>query len=636
MVQISVRRNRLRRIVEGCLWFGATLQAVTAPVPAPTRPNVLFILADDLGWRDLGCYGSTFHETPNLDRLAARGVRFTQAYAANPLCSPTRASILTGLWPSRIGITAPVCHLPKELTDKRQLSTNVAPSTGLSLTRLTTNYVSLARVFRSAGYRTAHFGKWHLGPEPYSPLQHGFESDWPHWPGPGPAGSYVAPWKFPSALGIHSKPGEHIEDRTAEETIRFLRAHRNEPFFVNYWAFSVHSPYDAKDELVARYRARVDPANPQRNPVYAAMVHSLDEAVGRVLGALEELGLQDRTIIVFFSDNGGVSWPGLRHDRPHRSERFPNDMSAPPTSNLPLRNGKASLYEGGIRVPCIVVWPGVTRPGTVCDEVIQSVDFFPTLLEMTGISAPPGVRFDGISFVPALRGQALSREAIFFHFPHDIPASGQLPAAAVRCGNWKLHRMFGAGPDGEDRFELYNLASDLGEQHDQAAAEPSLVRQLNALLEQFLKESESLVPALTPNRWNAFHDCELHTESGALRVESTGRDPQLRVVFRPALPAGAYVLELDLKTTAPGGVELFWQEQGVEPAYHRDRKRTAPVPSDGARHVIQVPFHSQGPVSSLRLDPAQGAGTVWIYSLRLFNSNERIVRNWIPPKESLP
>ncbi|HEU5115316.1 MAG TPA: sulfatase, partial [Isosphaeraceae bacterium] len=431
------------------------------------RPNILFIMADDLGWRDLGCYGSTFHQTPNLDRLAARGVKFTQAYAANPLCSPTRSSVLTGLWPARTGITAPVCHVPQVILAKQLIkgSPNTPVLGAQSVTRLKQEYVTVAEVLRDAGYRTGHFGKWHLGAEPYSPLQQGFDVDWPHWPGPGPAGSYVAPWKFPDNLGIKSHPGEHIEDTLSEHVVQFIRENRDKPFFANYWQFSVHAPYDAKDDLVARYRPLADPKNPQRNPVYGAMVESLDDGVGRVLAALDECGIADRTIVVFFSDNGGISWggPGQAHEL--KSARFQSDMTCPPTSNLPLRNGKASLYEGGVREPCIIVWPGVTKPGTTNDTIIQSIDWMPTLLDMANVPMPETAHPDGLSLAPLLRGEKeeLDREAIFCHFPHDTPASGQHPGVSVRRGDWKLIRLFAQNDDGSDQFELYNLRDDLGE-----------------------------------------------------------------------------------------------------------------------------------------------------------------------------
>jgi arylsulfatase A-like enzyme len=482
------------------------LTTASARAAVDRGPNVVFILADDFGWRDLRCYGSTYFQTPNLDKLASRGVRFTQAYAANPLCSPTRSSILTGLWPARTGITAPVCHEPKVILKKGLAKGNPRQRVLVaeSLTRLKTDYVTLPKVLHDAGYNTGHFGKWHLGAEPYSPLQQGYDVDWPHWSGPGPAGSYVAPWRFPPALGVSGQPGEHIEDTLSQHVVDYIHQNRDHPFFVSYWQFSVHAPYDAKDELVAKYRKLIDPRNAQRNPVYAAMVESLDDGVGRVMHALEQDGLLDNTIIVFFSDNGGVSWGGVDSDTEgahveHKSARFQADMHWPPTSNLPLRNGKASLYEGGTREPCMVVWPGVTKPGTTNDTVIQSIDWMPTLLEMVGVPLPTAARPDGISIVPAIKGGTLARDAIFCHFPHDTPASGQHPGTYVRRGDWKLIRLFAANADGSDKLELYNLKADLGEIKNLAAEKPELVRELNELIGGFLKESDAVIPKLNPS-----------------------------------------------------------------------------------------------------------------------------------------
>ncbi|MBI5690541.1 MAG: sulfatase [Verrucomicrobia bacterium] len=484
----------------------AALALVVALTPllhaAPAeRPNLVFIMADDLGWRDLACFGSTFHQTPNVDRLAARGVKFTQAYAANPLCSPTRSSVLTGLWPARTGITAPVCHLPEVILDKGLAKGNPRQRVRVaqSVTRLKTDYITLPKVLKAAGYRTGHFGKWHLGSEPYSALQQGFEVDFPHWPGPGPAGSYVAPWA--PAFPVKGAAGEHIEDRTAEAAATFIRENRDRPFYLNYWQFSVHAPYDPKPALVEKYRRRADPKNPQHNPVYAAMVESLDDGVGRVLAALEECGLMEKTVIVYFSDNGGVNWQALK---PTNGKGGAKGIAAefaeiPPTSNAPLRAGKASLYEGGVREPCIVHWPGVTRPGTSNDTPIQSIDWMPTLLEILGVPAPAGFRPDGISIVPALRGGPLARETLYWHFPHDTPASGQHPATTVRRGDWKLHRIFAGNADGSDLLELYNLREDLGETRNLAAQQPALVQELNARISGFLQETQAVIPTLNPD-----------------------------------------------------------------------------------------------------------------------------------------
>ncbi|MBM3498208.1 MAG: sulfatase, partial [Armatimonadetes bacterium] len=408
------------------------------------RPNLVFFLADDLGWSDLSCCGSTYHQTPNIDALFARGLRFTQAYTANPLCSPTRASIQTGLYPGRIGITTPACHLPEEILE--QELQEKAPATrkvliANSLTRLKQEYTTLAERLKAAGYATGHFGKWHLGREPYDPLHQGFDVDFPHYPGPGPAGSYLGPWKFPEGLPT-GEPGEHIEDRVSGEVVKFIRSNAAAPFYVNYWCFSVHSPWDAKPGLVEHYRALRDPDAGQRNPVYAAMLHSLDEGVGRVMRAIDEAGLAQDTIFVFFSDNGGVDWwePGMQ-------ERW--GMDDPPTSNAPLRGGKATLYEGGTRVPCAVVWPGVTPPGARTEALISSVDFHPTLLPLLGLDPPAGRSFDGVSFLPVLRGGKATRDTVFCHFPHDCHDQTG-PGTWVRRGDWKLIRRYAANDDQTD------------------------------------------------------------------------------------------------------------------------------------------------------------------------------------------
>ncbi|HYW79000.1 MAG TPA: sulfatase, partial [Thermoguttaceae bacterium] len=333
---------------------------------AQPKPNVVLILADDLGWSDTTLFGTTkFYRTPNIERMSARGMTFTHAYASSPLCSPTRASILTGLSPARTGITAPVCHMPKILLaatpglSASPQSKSILPN---SATRLDTEHYTLAETLKDNGYATGHFGKWHLGAEPYSPLQHGFDVDVPHWPGPGPAGSYVAPWKFPDF--DPDTPDEHIEDRMAKEAVAFMETHRNEPFFLNYWMFSVHAPFDAKQALIDQYKKKIDPNDPQRSPTYAAMVESMDDAVGTLLDTLDRLQVADHTIIVFASDNGGNMY---------------NEVDeTTPTSNLPLRGGKATMYEGGIRGPAVVVYPGVVEKASRSDTPIQSADFYPT------------------------------------------------------------------------------------------------------------------------------------------------------------------------------------------------------------------------------------------------------------------
>jgi arylsulfatase A-like enzyme len=475
--------------------------ASVAAAAQPARPNLVFILADDLGWSDTTLHQpNAFYETPNIRRLAQRGMRFTQAYAANPLCSPTRASILSGLYPARIGITAPTCHLPQIILEKTSVQTAAPTAPALvaqSLTRFETKYFTLAEAFKAHGYVTGHFGKWHLGAEPYSPREHGFDVDLPHWPGPGPAGSYVAPWRFPSALNFSGEPGEHIEDRMATEAIAFMRAHRNEPFYVNYWAFSVHAPFDAKPALIEKYRAkaaRLPPGSAQRNPVYAAMVQSLDENVGRLLDTLDELKLTEKTIIVFFSDNGGIHWVAGAPE----AGRAAGIADIPITSNAPLRGGKATTYEGGTREPCVVAWPGVTKPGAASDAIIQSIDFFPTFAELLKLEIPDTLRFDGRSFAPALRGEPHDRGPTFCHFPHTTPAAGGIASTWVRVGDWKLIRFYCLNDDQSDRFELYHLSEDPGEANNLAARQPARVETMNALITDFLRDTAAVVPLPNP------------------------------------------------------------------------------------------------------------------------------------------
>ena len=411
--------NRLPPILLLCALL--CLVAGGAVVADDNRPlNVLFILADDLGWSDTTLYGGTeLYQTPHIERLARRGMTFQRAYTTSPLCSPTRASILTGQSPARTGITTPACHLP-QVTLTASSREFAAPSdmatTPQTATRLRTDHVTLSATLKQAGYMTGHFGKWHLGHPPYSPLEHGFDIDIPHWPGPGPAGSYVAPWKFPDF--DPDTPQQHIEDRMAKEAVEFLERNRDKPFFLNYWMFSVHAPFDAKSALIEKYRKLVDPQSPQRSPTYAAMVESMDDAVGTLLDALDRLKLTDRTIVVFTSDNGGNMYNAVD--------------GATATSNRPLRGGKATMYEGGVRVPMIVHWPSVTQGGARSSVLTSSVDFYPTLLEMLGLARPQGQRLDGVSLAPVLRGESIGRERVFCYFPHSLRVPDWLPPAAFR------------------------------------------------------------------------------------------------------------------------------------------------------------------------------------------------------------
>ncbi|MHB8901286.1 MAG: sulfatase [Thermoguttaceae bacterium] len=595
---------------------------------AVDKPNVLLILADDLGWSDTTLYGTTrFYQTPNVERLAARGMLFTRAYSASPLCSPTRASILSGQTPARTGITSPTCHLEQVLMKPSVART--APSTSKALgcesaTRFDTSYYTLAEALKAAGYATGHFGKWHLGREPYDPLHQGFDVDVPHWPGPGPAGSYVAPWKFPDFK--ERSPHEHIEDRMGDEAVAFIEQNKDKPFYLNYWQFSVHAPFDAKPELIEKHRKRVDPNDPQRSPTYAAMVESFDDAIGKLLGTLDRLQLADRTIVIFYADNGGNMY---------------NEIDGTtPTSNVPLRGGKATMYEGGIRVPCVVAWPGVVRAGSRCDVPIQSTDLYPTLLAGLGLSPQPDQVFDGISILPALGGRAdqmPTDRAIFTFFPHGPKVPDNLPpAVAVHQGDWKLIRVFYEGEGGKHAYQLYNLRDDLGETNDLAAAQPDRVQKLDALIEDFLKRTGAVVPSPNPNYSNtpglaALRDCTIKLQEGRLLVTCTGGDPHFECLPAKPLPAGPLTVELRMKSTAKGPGQLYWHQKGVRPEYFRDRSTRFEVEHDGQFHTYQVQLPNEGEAVSLRLDPAQGPGEIVIETLRVTGPDGQSLADWLTP-----
>ncbi|QDT68730.1 Arylsulfatase precursor [Planctomycetes bacterium MalM25] len=636
-----------------CTKSAVFLLLITATSYGAADPmNVVFILADDLGWSDTTLFGTTsYYETPQIERLSQRGMTFTRAYASSPLCSPTRASILTGLAPARHGITSPNCHLPqvtlKATADKRAPADQHATTVN-TINRLVTEYDTLPERLRDEGYRTGHFGKWHLGLEPYSPLEHGFDIDVPHWPGPGPAGSYVAPWRYPDF--DPQTPNEHIEDRMAEEAVAFMTAECDQPFFLNYWMFSVHAPFDAKPDLIEKYRARTDPASPQRCPTYAAMIESMDDAVGTLLDAIDSLGIADRTIIVFASDNGGNMYNVVE--------------GVAPTSNAPLRGGKATMYEGGVRGPCIVVWPGVTTPGTETDTPISSYDYYPTLLQMLGLKAHSRQKFDGVSFADVLKGAIDTAgvgpsRPLFTYFPHCPKVPDWLPpSASVLRDEWKLIRLFYAGGEGEHRWKLFNLREDPGERRDLTAERPELVAELDALIEQHLKESDAVLPARNPafapdeydqaaegvsrmNRkkrkqpptapvagWQAVNDCRLKLADGLLTIASVGSDPYLKFKLPKQLPAGTYCLELELRVDGPADVEVYWREGKAKPAFAAGRSVALGRVPEGSGTTFRGEIKAAKPITELRLDPSRMPGTTTLRRLSLVDEDGTLLPIW--------
>lgn len=614
---------------------------------AADRPkNVLFILADDLGWSDTSLYGtSTFHQTPQVARLAARGMTFTRAYSASPLCSPTRSAILTGLSPARTGITTPNCHLPAVIltaTPGKSAPPSKQAIMPVPVSRLKTEYPTLTKSLKAAGYATGHFGKWHLGPEPYSPLEHGFDVDIPHHPGPGPAGSFVAPWKFQTFQP--NSPGEHLEDRMAAEAVAWMEKNRERPFFLNYWMFSVHSPFDAKPALIDKHRGRVDPSDAQRSPTYAAMVESMDDAVGTLLDALDRLGLAERTIVVFTSDNGGNMY---------------NEVDGTtPTSNRPLRGGKATMFEGGVRVPGVIVWPGVTEPGSRSDTPVQSEDFYPTLLDGLALPEPAGLIRDGISVLPALKGEPLPERPLFRYFPHDPGVPDWLPpSVSVSRGDWKLIRIFHGGEKGAHRHFLFDLSRDPGEKTNLAASHPELVRELDGLIEAFLIRTKAVVPIPNPAfdpalhrpelegkpqpkgkakagsreaaaapGWKTSRDATLASKDGIATVVSSGGDPWISVPVPPTAQ-GPFTVRLRLRSTAKGPAWLYHATPEA-PAFDKARTLSLDLKHHGQPEAFELalPFPT---LRAVRLDPATAPGEIAVEQFELRDAAGRAVP--LPP-----
>ena len=633
--------------------FSQTLYTPSLKAESSDRPNIVLILADDLGWSDTTLFGTTkFYKTPHIQRLAERGMTFTQAYSSSPLCSPTRASILTGLSPARIGITSPTCHLPSVQLDAKPgkaAAPNKKAILPSSATRFRTEYYSLGKMFKDNGYATGHFGKWHLGPEPYSPLEHGFDVDIPHFAGPGPAGSYVAPWHYTDF--DPATPNEHIEDRMADEAVAFMQKHKDGRFFLNYWMFSVHAPFDAKPNLISKYRSKVDPNDPQRSPTYAAMIESMDDAVGTLLDALDNLGIADETIIIFASDNGGNMYNEV------------DGTSA--TSNAPLRGGKATMYEGGVRGPAIVAYPGRIQPASRSDQVIQSSDFYPTLLEMLSIDAQPEQSFDGISIVPALKGGTLDRDAIFTFFPHSPSIPQWLPpAVSVHQNGWKLIRVFHGGENGKHRYKLFNLSDDLGETNNLAAAQPERVAAMDALIEEFLVDTQAVVPLANPKfdpskydpslegkaklkggangpkkrpkgppakrvaGWQPEGGCRMKVDGNSLVMNSTGGDPHASYRLPAPIDSGKLSLQFDMASNSSGNGQVFWHEQGVRPAYNPQRSVRFDVTHNGQSNSYAVPFTAENSILGIRIDPSRGAGKMELSNLRLTNQDGKVIYRW--------
>ena len=461
-----------------CAVGAAPTSAATTGKPGP---NVVFILVDDLGWGDLGCYGSDYYESPHIDRLARESLQFSAAYAAAPVCSPTRAAILTGKSPARLDMT--IWHegaVGGGPADRRLRDAVAEPNLPLA-------EVTLAEMFRDAGYFTAHVGKWHLGTAAFYPETQGYEisAGGTFWGAPA---TFFYPFsglwnrrspeiRYVPGLGPGAA-GDYLPDRITDVALRMIESQQERPFFLSLWYYTVHSPIEAPEDIIERFRDKPR-GRRHRDPDYAAMIQRMDHNVGRVLQKLDELSLSNNTIVVFTSDNGGVDI---------------DVRGIVPTSNAPLRSGKGTLYEGGIRVPLLIRWPGKSAGKT--GQLVTSQDFFPTLAELLEASELLGkgneVRSDGVSLLPLLDDPAtrLADRDLFWHFPHYYPR--MTPGSAVRSGPWKLIHFYE-----DDRMELYNLETDPGETSDLAQAESARALDLRARLDQWRLSVGANAP--TPN-----------------------------------------------------------------------------------------------------------------------------------------
>lgn len=437
---------------------------------ADTPPNVVLIMIDDLGWMDLHCQGNNRLDTPNVDQLAKEGMRFTDAYAAAPVCSPTRASIVTGLSPARLNLTNHISN--RDFTPK---NAKVLP--GSTKTSLSPEYDTLAERLKRAGYSTGFFGKWHLAGVPRKAGK-GIESCYPEKQGYDVnlgGCAHGGPPSFFDPYRIHNLPdrkeGEYLPDRLADETIQFIRKNKSKPFFVTLWNYTVHWPMQAPKELIAKYEKRKGPG--VKDPRYAAMIEAMDASVGRIMDVLKKEKLDDNTLVIFTSDNG--PFLGVADARP-------------------LRSGKGFLYEGGIRVPLIVRWPGMVKPGTLCQVPVISTDFFPTILDVAGVKPKKSEVLDGESLVPLLRQSGkLKRDAISFHYPNYAWHSSNRLGSAIRSGKYKLIRNYDDGS-----VELYDLETDISEKRNLAKKEPQVAKKLEQKLANWLKDVKAQMPRPVP------------------------------------------------------------------------------------------------------------------------------------------
>lgn len=656
---MSMKKSTLSSLVAALLT--AILLPARAAEKTSSRPwNILVVLLDDAGWHDLGFAGNGFVDTPNMDRLAHSGMRFPTAYATHPFCAPSRQSLVTGQWPAR---TAWKQRTELENPDAPHGAPPYVPKGACTWTKRRPEFTSLAEVLKAKGYATAHIGKWHfenLGGDGVWPENEGFDFNFGGSPNVGEAKSHFAPYKnVKNQSGEPDAPeGEYLTDRLTDEAIKFIRKHKDDPFYMQLWHYAPHTPIQAPEKLVEKYRRKkAKLSDDQLNPTYAAMIERVDQQLGKILQTLSKFGLDKNTLIILASDNGGRAIVG----------------SVPITTNAPLRGYKRLIYEGGVRIPMAIYWPGHTQPGSVGNEPVSLIDLYPTILEVAGADCPTNQPMDGQSLVPLLetgrQPELTDRPLFWYNVTSAVEPDGSvlLPVASVLKGPWRLIRHYGLP------LELYHEGDDPSETTDLAALDPERVQALESLLDEWLESAGVALPTRNPaydpdyvvsrqipnsaippqakavrewdmadrdSPWNANGNVEEKRENGALRMRSTGLYPAVGTKEVADLPAGIYAVQVELCIATDGGrVRFDWQAGNGRGSVEFLPRR------DGKWHTLTGLFKAREPLTSLQFagpthlgyagqyDPKRQPDYIEVRSIRLISLDPELAerKGWMKP-----
>ena len=635
-----------KRLLGGCVAAGSFFSAVTAPAYAAEKPyNFLVILLDDVGWHDLGFTGNTFIETPNMDRLAAQGMRFATAYATHPYCAPSRQSLITGEWPAR------TAWLQRSELSDPDAPMGAPPYSPVGIknpswTRRHLQFISLAGKLKSAGYTTGHFGKWHFGEidDDVSPENTGFDVSFGGAQRVGAVKNFFAPFDgLPGAADVKSRPGEYLTDLLTDKTIQFIKANKDHPFYVQLWHYAAHTPIEAPETVVEKYRKkRQRMGDNALNPTYAAMIDCADQGLGRILNVLSELGLSDNTVIFLTSDNGGVG----------------NLGAVSVDSMAPLRGHKGLIYEGGVRVPLAIYWPGHPPADSVTDIPVSLIDLYPTILDMAHVPLPQTQPVDGQSLVPLLTTgvqPGLNNRPLFWYNPtHGVEPDGAVftPTSALRKGNWRLVKNFGRP------LELYDLKSDPAESVNLAQSHPEMTKELEQQLDGWLKDTGIVTPRpnpyynpdyVTPKQvantdipadakavrswtldsascgWSVARMVKLVFKDRVMQMHADGFYPEILTRDVAGLPSGHYAVQAELRVETGGQIRFHWQGN------QKDKGDIDFYPQrDGKWHTLTGVFEPKEPLSAIRLaapahlndtgsyDPETQPDYIEVRSIKLF------------------